>query len=120
MRVSLIDGGHRGDQLWLTHVEDVTERRRAEQLLRFQASHDELTGLANRRQLLDVEVDHEVLKITSGASTSAPITIACRGHYREVAPGGTYEFHLLNPNARDRDENRAGRPPPGAAGSAQP
>jgi len=68
-----------------------------------------------RRQLLDVEVDHAVLKITSGASTSSPITIACRGHYREVAPGGTYEFRLLSPNARDRDENRAGRPVPGLA-----
>ncbi|MEM9465927.1 MAG: EAL domain-containing protein [Actinomycetota bacterium] len=40
--------------MWLIHVEDITERRRAEQLLRFQATHDELTGLANRRRLHSV------------------------------------------------------------------
>ncbi len=55
MRGSLVEG-HRGEEFWLIHIEDVTERRRAEQLLRFQASHDELTGLANRRRLLD-EID---------------------------------------------------------------
>ena len=37
--------------MWLIHVEDISERRRVEQLLRFQANHDELTGLANRRRL---------------------------------------------------------------------
>lgn len=53
MRGTVIDGVRDGESLWLVHVEDITESRRAEQLLRFQASHDELTGLANRRQLLD-------------------------------------------------------------------
>ena len=59
--------------------------------------------LRYRRQVLDVDVDHDMLRITSGASTTAPITIAYRGHYREVAPGASYEFHLLKPEARDRD-----------------
>ena len=46
-----IEGVLTGEPMWLVHVEDITERRRADQLLRFQANHDELTGLANRRQL---------------------------------------------------------------------
>ncbi|MEO0494058.1 MAG: EAL domain-containing protein [Actinomycetota bacterium] len=46
-----IEGVLSGEPMWLVHVEDITERRRADQLLRFQATHDELTGLANRRQL---------------------------------------------------------------------
>ena len=41
-----------GDHFWLIHVEDITDRRRAEALLRFQATHDELTGLANRGRLI--------------------------------------------------------------------
>lgn len=38
-------------QTWLVHIEDATERRRDEELLRHQASTDDLTGLANRRVL---------------------------------------------------------------------
>lgn len=46
--------GVTGDEpMWLVHAEDITAQRRADQLLRFQATHDELTGLANRRMLLD-------------------------------------------------------------------
>ena len=69
--------------------------------------------LRYRRQIIDVEVDHDVLKISSAASTTSPITIAYRGQYRALAAGDTYEFRLLKPEERDRDENRW--PPPAAA-----
>lgn len=59
-----------------------------------------------RCQTLDVEANHGELKITSGAFTTTPITIAYRGHYRDLAPGDTCEFRLLKPEERDRDENR--------------
>ena len=65
--------------------------------------------LRYRRQILDVEVTHDRLKITSRSFTANPITVAYRGHYRDVAPGDTYEFRLLKPEERDRDENRAAR-----------
>ncbi len=73
------------------------------------------TRLHYRRQTLDVEADHDVLRIRSGAFTTTPITLAYRGHYRELAPGDTCEFRLLRPEARDRDENRGRRPPPADA-----
>jgi alpha,alpha-trehalase len=62
--------------------------------------------LRYRRQALEVEVTHEVLRIHSRSFTVAPITIAYRGHFRDVAPGDTYEFRLLQPQERNRDENR--------------
>lgn len=59
-----------------------------------------------RRQMLEVAASHDALRIASRPFTAAPITIAYRGHYRDVAPGETYEFPLLKPGERDRDENR--------------
>jgi len=46
-----IEGVGPGQESWLVHVEDATDRRRDEEVLRHQASTDELTGLANRRVL---------------------------------------------------------------------
>ncbi|MFQ5556167.1 MAG: diguanylate cyclase domain-containing protein, partial [Acidimicrobiales bacterium] len=60
------DGLGPGEQLVLVHVEDITERRRVERLLRHQATHDELTGLANRRRLVD-----DVRSALSGPASSA-------------------------------------------------
>jgi len=51
VRVTRVAGIIRGDWLWLSHVEDITERRRAINLLKYQATHDDLTGLNNRRAL---------------------------------------------------------------------
>lgn len=59
-----------------------------------------------RRQTLDVEVNHDMLRISSRAQPAAPITIGYRGRFRDVTPGDTYELRLLKPEERDRDENR--------------
>ncbi len=50
-----------------------------------------------RRQVLDVEVDRAVLKITSRRFTAAPITVAYRGQFRELSPGDSHSFRLIRP-----------------------
>jgi alpha,alpha-trehalase len=50
-----------------------------------------------RRQILDVEVDRQMLKITSRRFTAAPITVAYRGQFREMSPGDSYSFRLIRP-----------------------
>jgi len=62
--------------------------------------------LRYRRQVLDIEVDHDTLRIGSRSFTSVPIKVAYRGHYRDLAPGEVCQFRLLKPEDRDRDENR--------------
>jgi diguanylate cyclase (GGDEF)-like protein len=65
-RLSRVDGGERvlrlhgervtaasGTIVLTAVVHDITDRRRVEEELEFQANHDDLTGLANRRQLKD-------------------------------------------------------------------
>jgi len=48
----------RGGDLLLTYAEDITDRRRSRQLLEYQATHDELTGLPNRRAFVaDVAIE---------------------------------------------------------------
>jgi alpha,alpha-trehalase len=63
--------------------------------------------LRYRRQVLSLEVDHDMLRIGSRSFTSVPIKVAYRGHYRDLAPGETCEFRLIKPEERDRDENRS-------------
>ena len=65
--------------------------------------------LRYRRQILDVEVDRDLLRISSRQVIANPITVAYRGHFRYVAPGDSYEFRLLKPEERDRNENRRTR-----------
>jgi diguanylate cyclase (GGDEF)-like protein/PAS domain S-box-containing protein len=43
-----------GRLFWLVVVQDITERRRAAELLRHQATHDDLTGLPNRSAVNEV------------------------------------------------------------------
>jgi alpha,alpha-trehalase len=68
--------------------------------------HRARVRLHYRGQTLDVEADHDMLRIRSAPCTTTPITIAHRGHYRDLSPGETCAFRLLKPGERDRDENR--------------
>ncbi|RMH79774.1 MAG: EAL domain-containing protein [Actinomyces sp.] len=52
VRSTRIELPGRPDIVVLTHIEDVTETRRSRALLEYQASHDDLTGLANRRSFV--------------------------------------------------------------------
>jgi diguanylate cyclase (GGDEF)-like protein/PAS domain S-box-containing protein len=58
---------------FVLNARDVTDRKGMEQRLRYQATHDELTGLANRVQALD-ELDG-MLGRNSGSTTVAAILI---------------------------------------------
>src|SRR5690606_28847404 len=43
-----------GTQFWLVAFQDITERRRTAEALRYQATHDDLTGLPNRSAVKDL------------------------------------------------------------------
>ena len=57
-------------------------------------------------QRLDVEVTQDVLRVRSHQCTAAPIAIAYRGHYRQVAPGDAYQFRLVKHGRRRREISR--------------
>jgi alpha,alpha-trehalase len=42
-------------------------------------------------------VDHEMLRVSIRPFTALPVTIAYRGHFREISPGQSYEFRLIKP-----------------------
>ncbi|WP_366655691.1 glycosyl hydrolase family 65 protein [Fodinicurvata sp. EGI_FJ10296] len=63
--------------------------------------------LRYRRQVLEVDVDHDKLHIASRSFSSTAIRIAYRGHYRDLAAGETCDFRLIKPEERNRDENCA-------------
>ncbi len=59
-------------------------------------------SLHYRGHRLTVETTHEVLKVSSQAQLANPITIAYRGHYRDLASGQSFEIRLLKPTGRSR------------------
>jgi diguanylate cyclase (GGDEF)-like protein/PAS domain S-box-containing protein len=61
-------------QHYLIQINDVTERRRAEEALEHLAHHDALTGLANRA-LLNEEVEHEIAVARRQAARLAVVFI---------------------------------------------
>ena len=70
MRATVVEGDA-GDHFVLIHVEDVTDAV-VEALLRFQATHDELTGLANRGRLIE-ELNNLRPRPKASPSCSTPI-----------------------------------------------
>ena len=57
-----------------------------------------------RGQTLDVEVTQDKLRVSSRSFTAHPITIAYRGHVREISPGQRYEFRLIQHREREHIE----------------
>ena len=55
------------------------------------------TQVRYRRHTLDLEIDHERLRVSSRPCAAAPVTIAYRGHFREINPGQSYAFRLIKP-----------------------
>ena len=60
------------------------------------------TTFRYRGHTLDLDVSHDTLKVSSRPFTAYPITIAYRGHVREVSPGQSYAFRLVPPKPQDR------------------
>ncbi|HKK50195.1 MAG TPA: glycosyl hydrolase family 65 protein, partial [Myxococcota bacterium] len=60
-----------------------------------------------RHQVLDVDVSRSLLTISSRPFAALPITVAYRGHFRDLSPGDRCCFRLLKPEERYRpDEPR--------------
>ncbi len=64
---------------------------------------DELAGLRTqvryRAQILDIEIDHQELRVSSRPFTALPVTISYRGHVRQISPGQSHCFRLVKPPA---------------------
>jgi len=71
-----------GHDAALVSVRDVTERNSLDRRLRHQASHDELTGLANRALLLD-RITHAI-KRTSESNSSLSLLVVDLDHFNQI------------------------------------
>ncbi len=68
--------------------------------------------LRYRRHTLDVEITQDCLTISSRLMIAHPITIAYRSHIRELSPGQSFTFDLVEEHkpdriAREREQERA-------------
>jgi len=58
---------------------------------------------------LQIAADATNVEITSQPTTAPPVTVGYRGHYKDLAPGATTRFHLIERKARKSalcDKNR--------------
>jgi alpha,alpha-trehalase len=55
------------------------------------------TQVRYRQQILDIEIDHDQLRVSSHPFAAMPVTIAYRGHVREISPGMSHTFRLVKP-----------------------
>jgi alpha,alpha-trehalase len=68
--------------------------------------------LRYRRHTLDMEITQDCLTISSRLMIALPITIAYRSHIRELSPGQSFTFDLVEEHkpdriAREREQERA-------------
>jgi diguanylate cyclase (GGDEF)-like protein/PAS domain S-box-containing protein len=66
---------------WVLNARDVTDRKHMEQRLRYQATHDDLTGLGNRLNVL--EDLNGILERNSGSTTVAAVLIGL-DNFKEI------------------------------------
>jgi diguanylate cyclase (GGDEF)-like protein/PAS domain S-box-containing protein len=80
--VSLIRSERAEPLHFVVHVEDINERKLAEHRLRRQADHDSLTGLLNRRRLLE-ELELRIERIARGG-TPADLIMLDLDHFKHI------------------------------------
>jgi alpha,alpha-trehalase len=67
------------------------------------------TTVRYRGQTLDLEATHDRLSVSSAPFSAHPITIAYRGHVREISPGQRYEFRIVRREEREHPAKQRDR-----------